>query len=309
MLVRLAVRQSFLALSAAMGVLFLLIVVQIARQAFRAEVMPVAATARGASGASDVLKLAKVGARADYDAIVSQKLFGKAGSFEPGKKPEAAPPPPTETTEETTLPLKLFGTSLSEGPSPRAAAIIDVREGEKMGTKTFYLGDEVTSDVTLKEVRAASVILDNRRNNRLELLEINWAYDGLAGAGLPARRAGAVPAAAAAINRPNLITLNREEITKKVEEEYARVASSLAVQVVTGDDGQVQGITTDNIEQYDVARELGFQNGDVLVSVNNEPVKSREAAVDIVKRYQSASIFRIGVLRNGQMQYITYRIR
>jgi type II secretory pathway component PulC len=291
-----------------MGVLFFVVVALAVRQALRPEIVPVGAKGATETGPGDLMKLATVRERDVYDAIAARRLFGKAGAFKPGKKPEEKPPPPppTETAEETKLPLKLFGTALSEGPDARAAAIIDVREGGK-GTKTFYLGDEVTSNVLLKEVRPASVVLDNRRTNRLELLQIDWSYDGLAGAGLSATRRSVSPTAT--INRPNLITLNREEITKKVEDEYARVASSLNVRVVNGRDGEVQGITTDNIEQYDVAQELGFKNGDVLVSVNNEPVKSREDAVNVVKKYRNASIFRVGVLRSGQMMYITYRVR
>jgi len=307
MLVQLALRQGLLALSVAAGVLFLLIAVLIARSVVAPEFMPGSAYFGAPADPGNVLRLASVKDRATYDAITARKLFGAAGAYEPGAKPTETLPPPTETAEETSLPLVLNGTSLSQGSDPRAAAIIDVREGG-IGTKTFYPGDEITTDVTLKEVRPASVLIDNRRNNRIELLQFDWNSNSQPNT-LAAIRSRTSPMAAAAINRPNLITLNREEITKKVEEEYARVASSLNVKVVTGDDGQVQGITTDNIEQYDVARELGFQNGDVLVSVNNEPVKSREDAVNVVQKYKSASIFRIGVLRGGQMQYITYRVR
>ena len=306
MLKGLAVRQGLLAMNAALGVVFVLILAQMVRQGFLPDINPVGVAINGNGAGGESLKLAQVRELKHYSAVATGGLFGTAGSFTPGQQASVPPPPAEDATEETTLPLKLFGTALSEGPSPRAAAIIDVRDGSVSGTRTFYLGDEVMENVVLEEVRAQSVVLDNRRDNRRELLQIDWTFSGAPGqTSLISRQLGA----SAAVSRPNLITLNRTEIQKKLEDQYAQVASTLDVQVVTGDDGTVQGITTDNVEQYDVARELGFQNGDVLVSINNEPVKSREDAVNVVKRYQDASIFRIGLLRGGHMQYITYRVR
>jgi type II secretory pathway component PulC len=240
-----------------------------------------------------------------YNPILKRKLFGAAGAFNPEAKPEAPPPAAATTTEETSLPLKLYGTSVLEGSPTRAAAIIEVKN-EGKGAKTFYPDDEVMSNVYLREVRPASVVLENRNQDRLELLQIDWAPGKVSAARSAPQTA---LARAVSADRPSLITLDRADIAKRLEDEYARVASTLNVSVVTGNDGKVQGITTDNIEQYPIAQELGFRNGDVLVSVNNEPVTSREEAVNIVRKYEGASIFRVGILRGGQMQYLTYRVR
>ena len=106
-----------------------------------------------------------------------------------------------------------------------------------------------------------------------------------------------------------MITLDRADIRRRVEEEYARLASTIDVEVVKDEKGNIKGVTTANIESIGLASELGFQNGDVLVSINNEPVTSAEAGASIVRKYQNASIFRISILRDGRPQYINYRVR
>ncbi len=106
-----------------------------------------------------------------------------------------------------------------------------------------------------------------------------------------------------------MITLDRADITRRIEDEYARLASTIDIKVVKDDQGRVQGVTTDDIESIGLATDLGFKNGDVLTSINNEPVDSQEKGAQIVQKYRNASIFRIGILRDGQPQYINYRVR
>jgi type II secretory pathway component PulC len=79
--------------------------------------------------------------------------------------------------------------------------------------------------------------------------------------------------------------------------------------VVNDENGKTKGITTDNIENFETAKELGFKNGDVLVSLNNEPVDSKDKAVEVLKKYRNASLFRVGLLRDGQMMYKTFRVK
>ncbi len=316
MLKGLALRQGFLAANIVLAVILAVLAVLLVRELFRAGVQPGPVSQPNVKAALAPLKLAEVRNRAAYDPILQRGLFGAAGSYDPSKKPSKPAPAaePTQTAEETRLPLRLFGTTFRPESHERAAAIIEVREGAPR-TNTYYPEEEVISNVFLKEVRRAEVILDNRRTNRLERLALEREENP--GAGARARTPVArtvqrvTPRSAVTQQRPTLITLDREKITERLEEEYARVASRLNVRVVRDEKGEVQGITTDNIEQYDLAKELGFQNGDVLVSVNNEPVDSRESAVEVIQKYrdQNASLFRIGVLRNGQTQYINYRVR
>ena len=239
-------------------------------------------------------------------------MFGSAARYDPRRKPatETPPPkpPPSEVTEETKLKLKLFGTSVSGVGDLFAVAIIEVRQGGTR-TKAFYLGQEIMSNVFLKEVRRKEVVIDNRRNRRMENLTLDRSQANPKTSSSPRAFSAGRPGAARVGTRPQMITLDRADITKRMEEEYARLASTIDIKVVKDDQGRIQGVTTDNIESIELAAELGFKNGDILTSINNEPVDSQEKGAQIIQKYRNASIFRIGILRDGQPLYINYRVR
>ncbi len=265
-------------------------------------------------GGSGDMGLAGVGPLEDYDLIVNGRLFGSAALWDPARERttftlNAAPPVTGESTEETQLPLTLRGTTVSGELDPYAVAIIEVREKGAL-TKAFYLNQEVISSVFLVEVRRKEVVLDNRRNNRLESLKLERNDASTQPKANPRVAVTSRRRTASAVgSRPRVIRLERADITKRMEDEYARLASTIDIQVVKDDKGRVQGVTTESIESIELASELGFQNGDVLTSINNEPVDSREKAALLIQKYRDRSIFRIGILRNGQPLTINYQVR
>jgi len=308
MLKGLALRQGLFALNGLLAFTLLLVVLLAGRELFRGGVNPGPVSEPDLSGVAAPLLDGASHSRDYYNVLITRAIFGDAGKSKSNEKtPEPQAPPPTADALETALPLRLHGTTLNAGPPALAAAIIEVREGGAQ-TKTFYLKDEVIENVFIQEIRRQEVILDNQRTRRTESLKVLWKSDPArtVASNIPAVRQGAAPAVD---SQANLIRLDRAAITKKLEDEYARVASTLNVKVVNDENGKAKGITTDNIENYESAKELGLKNGDVLVSLNNEPVDSKERALEVLSKYKNASLFRVGILRNGQMQYLTYRVR
>lgn len=312
MLKGLALRQTFLAVNTLL-ILFLGIALAVAVSEFLAaptDIGPVSSPpAQDRSGEVD---LAGVSPLKDYDLIVKSRLFGGAARYDPSsksaKKAAAPKQPASELTEETKLPLKLLGTTVSGEHDAFAVAIIEVRQGP-LQTKAFYLGQEIMPRVFLAEVRRKEVVLDNRINNRFENLKQERTDSDKRPTPTSRLKVARRGPTSNVSTRPQMIVLDRADITKRIEEEYARLASTIDIRVVKDDKGKIQGVTTDNIEDIELAAELGFQNGDVLTSINNEPVDSREKGAQIVQKYRNASIFRLGILRNGQPMYINYRVR
>lgn len=310
MLKGLALRQTFLAVNTLL-ILFLGIALAVAVSEFLAaptDIGPVSSPpAQDRSGEVD---LAGVRPLKDYDLIVKSRLFGGAARYDPSSKKKAAAPkqPASELTEETKLPLKLLGTSVSGEHDAFAVAIIEVRQGPPQ-TKAFYLGQEIMPRVFLAEVRRKEIVLDNRINNRFENLKQDRTDSNTQPTATSRVKVARRGPTSNVSTRPQMIVLDRADITKRIEEEYARLASTIDIRVVKDDKGKIQGVTTDNIEDIELAAELGLKNGDVLTSINNEPVDSREKGAQIVQKYRNASIFRLGILRNGQPMYINYRVR
>jgi type II secretion system protein C len=257
-------------------------------------------------------ELPEVRSRTAYNEIITSGLFGAAGRAKTGDEPvEVAPPPPQDTEAETTLSLKLKGTLYTAPKDPRSSAVIEVTDrGNK--TKTYFISQEVLDRVFLVEVRKNAVILDNRRSGQLEKLTLDpkSTLETLQATQTPTNRVSIQrPTVARPRTSPNTVMLNRDEIVKKLNDSWAQLSSTINIKVVKDDQGNVQGLTTDNISSIDVAKDLGFKDGDVLVSVNNEKVDSADKVAEILNKYRNAKTFRIGISRGGELKYIVYRLR
>ena len=255
---------------------------------------------------------ASVDTKSSYSNILTGGLFGAAGAFERGQTPPPVSEPtptPSQTAIETSLPLTLIGATSSGADDPLGTAIIEVKERGTV-TKAYYLNEEIVDRVFLRKVMPREVLLENKRTNRMETLSLSFASLSLSQPPSTITRALATAKPKSnRVIRTAPITLNREDITRKLEEDYERYASTMDIQEVKDDDGNSVGITTSNLEDIPIAKDLGFQNGDVLVSVNNEKVKSIDSIRNVVNKYQNANTFRIGILRGGQPMYFTYRLR
>ena len=57
-----------------------------------------------------------------------------------------------------------------------------------------------------------------------------------------------------------------------------------------------------------LAQTLDLKDGDVLQSINGEPIDSEEAIIRIINKNRDMSTFRIGILRDGQQITRTYQM-
>ena len=256
--------------------------------------------------------------RAHYELITQSRLFGDAGSYvhNPPKTPEAPPPPPPPADAvETKLPLELKGVTYLGEDSSFSSVMINVKE-KGVGERTFFIGEEVIDNVFLTKISKEEAELDNKRANRREKLAYKLetaAPGGSRQVAMAEPELNAVrPTAPESRERPvtpSLVTLSRDDIVQKLEDDYERLASTVDVKEVKDEDGNVKGLTADNIESIPSLNELGFKNGDVLVSINNEKVQSQNQITEIANKYRNATIVRVGILRQDQPMTFTYRIR
>ena len=89
--------------------------------------------------------------------------------------------------------------------------------------------------------------------------------------------------------------VNYADLVTKVKPELYRDAS-----------GKVAGITAANISDVPLAKQLGLKDGDILQTVNNEKIDSQQKILDMVQKYQNADSFRIGIMRNGKQEIVTF---
>ncbi len=265
------------------------------------------------------VQIAEVGRRDTYNPIIDSEIFGSSAAGAPKPKKETPKPKPKpKETAPTTLPLKLIGTVVSVDDDPFGSAIIENRSGA-VAKKTYFVGDEVMDDVFVQTIRRRMVLLDNKRANRLEELmleEGDSKFRPVSRAAGKSRNdargdlASRVRASRPAVQGANRIfTFNRQELIDELEAKYDDLASKVDVRLVKDANGNVQGVQASNLASTPLAGKFGFQEGDVVQSVNGQKVDSLDRVYDIVEQNRNASTFRVQLLRGGRPQVFTYHLR
>lgn len=241
--------------------------------------------------------MASVKPRTAYDGIVSSGLFG------PGAQAaqEAPPPAPVAAPEtETQLRLKLVGTAATTPKDLFASAVILNQENNTI--KTFSIGQAVVENVTIEEIYRRKVVLLNKRTNRREVLRNEEEQEGQ-------QQAAASGAQASSAPPPPRTRIKKQELYEQVLSNYAEIADQLKPELYKDPaTGKVMGITATNLEAIPIAKSLNLKNGDVLQSVNNEPIDSESKIIEIVTKYRDTSSFSVNILRNGKSMTMTYNL-
>jgi hypothetical protein len=80
------------------------------------------------------------------------------------------------------------------------------------------------------------------------------------------------------------------------------IMKQLGVSVQKDANGNIRGISADNFSSLPLAGMLGFQNGDMIQSINGETIDSEAKMMDLYNRYKDAPSIDVGIVRNGQPQ-------
>ncbi len=215
---------------------------------------------------------------------------------------------------DTTLPLKLRGTIALKPDDPFASAFIENLESRD-GVRPFLLGQEVIPEVILSAIYQREVTLLNKGEpERLRMEDTAEGEQKSQNTAQLARRP-IRPGTPPVPERPESRSgggvqhtrLKRDEVLRKALENYSSL-STISPKVETDESGNVLGLTADNIGQHPLAREFGFQDGDVLQTVNNERIDSREKLLQFFQEHQNDRSFRIGILRNGQPNVLVFDV-
>jgi type II secretory pathway component PulC len=250
------------------------------------------------------LDVAGVGPLADYLAIAQSGMFGKAGN-PPPKEPKETEKKTDDVKEvETTLPLKLRG-AIAAGPDNELSNAVIENTRTKV-TDTYYLGQPVMENVTLVEVHGRKVILFNKAKRLREVLEME-EQTGVQIASAPGRP---MPSPASR-PRPNSkgVVIKRHEVAQELStENVANLVTTVAPSLYEDENGNVAGITSSNISSIPLAQKMGLEDGDVLQTVNGIKIDSQDKIPEIVQKFGNLNVFRLGILRDGKPQVITFRL-
>jgi len=180
-----------------------------------------------------------------------------------------------------------------------SAALIRDRSSN---TQNFYRKNDPIQDATVVKIERHRVIIE--RNGRLEFLELAAAKSSL--------KPTPVVKAAAASEEVKQIDENRFEVSGASLQNYlsdpSLLTSARAVPF-TDASGKIVGFKIVDMQESSVFKKLGIQRGDVIKSVNGDPVNGIDKVMQLVTAMRTEKRISLDIERNGVGVNYIYDIR
>ena len=305
MLRGLLIRQGLLIVDVFLAVLILVVGFGMVRRAFETD-DAIRVAGPGVSQPGERPSLARtMPERATFESIVETDLFGPAAKT-PGAT--AAEPEEVLSVQETTLPLRLFGTVAAYPTDPLGTAVIENEETRLRDV--YYLNQAVSDNVILKEIHHKEVRLMNKASNTLEVLRAEeMPAETAAPPGGFARGGRAASSRSGVASRPNQVMINRSELYNELAQvNPAEFYAQISPQLKKDANGQVIGVTSPNIAKIPLAQKYGFRDGDVIQTINGVTIDSEQRIIEVLTRYQNAPTHYVSILRDGRPQTLVFRV-
>lgn len=218
---------------------------------------------------------------------------------------------------QTQLKLKLWGT-VSGDPVKAYAVIEDLQMKQQ---DLFRVGDQI-QDAKLKMIlREKVVITVAGRDEVLNMEEVTAPTGDQTGAFDPeelqpetlpfAQMQGgaddAPPMEAPPAERTQKVSLNRNVIDSAMRD-VSRLMTEVRITPHTAE-GEASGLALSNIRPNSLFRRMGLRNGDILMGVDGQEVRSVEDAMRLYEGLRSSSELKVQINRRGQQRSIDYTIR
>ena len=231
----------------------------------------------------------------DINLLRQTPLFGQASSQQAVTQPRKEDKPVVESR----LNIKLIGTVVA---GEKSAAMVSVQSSRKQ--EVFFLHEEIQPHVTLEEVAATEIVVNN--HGKRERISIE--------AGKPIAQAPRVtaPQKAAAVPRVAMPdTINRKINRSKLNAQMRNFSTLLSQARVSPHftNKKPDGFVISEIVKGSLYEEIGLKNGDIIKKVNGESVTGAEQAMRMYRELQSATFIDVEIERNGRLQQISYVIR
>jgi type II secretion system protein C len=245
--------------------------------------------------------------------ILGRSLFDSAGVDTPVESSGASHVgDPFTDCAKSTLSMTLLGT-MPAVPYELGTALLKGSESKDAAPRVYQVGDQLANDATLWGVYRKKIFV-RRNSGEVECL----SFDLEEGSGRrPARASKAKDEDKKPSGRHTW-----EGISKVGENEYEVSPDDVAYAMANMDrlsrdaritqyykDGERSGFRLSSIRRNGVFGKLGFQNNDVITSINGMPISSTEQALQIYQSLQNDKDFSVSLLRRGQPTNMKFGIR
>lgn len=247
--------------------------------------------------------------RGAYNTVISRNIFSSDGII-PDQLVAAGQKKQDRIDDQapvlSSLPITLVGTIVHSNP---AKSIANVNVKSKNQTLAYSVGREIDSLAKLEKVERNRIIVRNNNNNRLEYVEMK-VDGGKISFGSAKTATGGENVAKADVMQiaPNKFEIKRSDVLKYTND-MASVLQQAAMAPRRAANGEIEGFKFLSIQPGSIYTQLGFQNGDVLKSVNGEKIDSPAKAMELYNALKNSNSINMTVERDGKDQDNGYTIK
>jgi type II secretion system protein C len=258
------------------------------------------ATARGEQRAADKqVGVPQTRSPSDYTTIVERNLFteGNDAGNPPAATGHSQALDPVASTEE--IGLRLVG-SIAGGPVASRAVIQNTKNNT---TGSYRIGDAVAS-ATVETIQRDAVILQYQGKPLVLKLRAGRPENGgqeTGNARLKPQKAGQM---ADGRSQPSSVVDAPSSESSRVGY-VAEVFRKATIEPYVKDN-RTEGLRIGGLDQIPMAQVLGLQNGDIVQSVNGQPLSSKQKAFQVLMKAKTQSKLSIQLLRDGKSKDLSF---
>ncbi|MBF0204488.1 MAG: PDZ domain-containing protein [Desulfamplus sp.] len=235
-----------------------------------------------------------------YEIINNRDIFRTSGKVTDRKDAELISEKEIASLEKTDLKLKLWGT-VTSGTDLENYAVIETDKDKKQGL--YKKGDEIEGAAIKKILRFSVILTRNGKDERLEMAEESQSQKSSHSAS--ANKKPSTSISGEAEDKIN-VSIKRSLIEDSMKDINALMNQVRVRPHFTG--GNADGILLYGIKQNSMFKDMGIQNGDIIMGVDGTEIKSVEDAVSLYDRLKNSSDINMQIRRRGQVKEISYHV-
>lgn len=236
-----------------------------------------------------------------YSSIWENNIFHQGAI--PIQLTENSGDPMKKKPVESLLSLKLHGTIVHSNPKKSVATVKNI-EGEM---NPYQVDEVISAQARILEIQKGKILFFNQNNNRVEFITLpeNEKLTIRYRDNVPSKKVS--KATKNLVNRKgNRFEVSRSDINSHLDNIYEVLQQALMVPY--RENGEITGYKFNSIDQGSIYESLGFQKGDIIRSVNGEPVKNPQRALELFHDLKASSELEILVNRDGKDVNYNYNI-
>lgn len=230
--------------------------------------------------------------------IVRRSIFDSS-------KADFVPEEPVGNTGEgvmSTLDLTLIATIIA---TPEEFSIALIKENNSGVSMTYGVGFEILGEATITKIEKDRVYFQRTNSDQLEYIEIGGEKSTTAVATTTEKKGEDGEVQKVGANKFIVEQAVLDEIMANPEKLYTQVR----VTPYKDDAGTITGYRMTGIRRNSIFYKLGVKNGDIVHSVNGQPLTSLSSAMDAYNSLGSSKNFNFEITRRKDKQTFEYEVR